>query len=266
MTFLGFELSSVNMWASIPDVKVQEIITQINTLLNSQWSTLKEIQSIVGKLQWACNLVVPGRVFIRRLINITCHLSKPYHRLCINDDIKEDLRVWLTFLENYNGKTLFLPERAVMDNSIHFYSDASDKAAGAYLASSWFCVEFDDCWREYHISVREFYPIVLSTIIFGHKLANNKIVYHTDNIAVVEIINCQTTKNRHLLTLLRQFVLNCLHFNISFKSVHIPGRLNVTSDHISRLQVTSQNAHQYGLKSCPEEVPVELTPPIWKLE
>ena len=102
---------------------------------------------------------------------------------------------------------------------------------------------FGDLWRSYHISEREFYPIVINLYIFGHKMSNNIILFHTDNLAVVAVNNRQTTKNKYLLILLRQFVLNCLHHNVVVKAVHIRGRFNVLSDDMWCLQVTPENAH-----------------------
>ena len=149
---------------------------------------------------------------------------------------------------------------------IHFFSDASGFAAGAFMSTTWFCVKFPPKWLSYHITIKEFYPIVISTFIFGHKLRNHSIVYHCDNQAVVSIINKQSSRNRKVMVLLRQFVLNCLNFNLDFKSVHIAGSQNVTSDLISRLQINVTNAEQHGLKKNPERVPDYLLPENWNLE
>ena len=63
------------------------------------------------------------------------------------------------------------------------------------------------------------------------------IVFFSDNQAIVEIINKQTSKDRYLMVLLRHFVLCTLKYNILFHAKHIAGSLNRESDALSRLQV-----------------------------
>ena len=53
-------------------------------------------------------------------------------------------------------------------------------------------------------------------------------------MAVVEIINKQSSKDRTLKRLVRRLVLAGLKFNVLFKAKHIPGKSNVVADHLSR--------------------------------
>jgi hypothetical protein len=46
--------------------------------------------------------------------------------------------------------------------------------------------------QNYQIAIKELFPIVLSLEIWGDHLKNGKIMFHSDNMAVVEIINKQT--------------------------------------------------------------------------
>ena len=42
--------------------------------------TLKELQSLIGLLNFACAVVKTGRAFLRRLIDLTIGLRSPGHR------------------------------------------------------------------------------------------------------------------------------------------------------------------------------------------
>jgi hypothetical protein len=48
------------------------------------------------------------RAFSRRLINATCKVTKPHHRIRVSQEMREDLKVWLSFLSDYNGITVML--------------------------------------------------------------------------------------------------------------------------------------------------------------
>ena len=63
------------------------------------------------------------------------------------------------------------------------------------------------------------------------------VCFFTDNEALVHVITNQTSREAHIMALLRPLVLACLRFNINFVARHIPGRFDVLADHLSRSQV-----------------------------
>lgn len=86
------------------------------------------------------------------------------------------------------------------------------------------------------VSFRHANCSVLALEIWGVEMANRKILFMSDNMAVVEVINKQSSREKHLMHLLRRLVLVCLSNNILFKAKHIPGKYNVVADRLSRLQ------------------------------
>lgn len=53
-------------------------------------------------------------------------------------------------------------------------------------------------------------------------------------MAVVEVINKKSCRDKVLMKLLRRSVLVSLRFNIHFRAKHIPGKMYVTADRLSR--------------------------------
>ena len=231
-----------------------------DNMLNREKCTLKELQSVIGKLQWACGVIIPGRVFLRRLINATCHLKFPYQSIKISDEMKDDIHLWFEFFQGYNGKSMFLPEARIFSNDINFFTDASKPSCGGFYGTSWFFIEFPNSWDHLHISVKELYPLYVALCVYGDKLKNNRIIFHSDNQIVVNIINKQTTKNKALLYLLRKFVLQTLKLNLKIHCFYIPGCQNQLADQISRGKVTVYNAEMRGLKKFPTRIPQEILP------
>ena len=105
------------------------------------------------------------------------------------------------------------------------------------FGTHWFFGEWPDGWKNFNITVLEFFPIVLAVEIWGSIMRVRCIVFFSDNQAVVEIINRQTSKDRYVMALLRHFVLCTLKYNILFHAKHIAGSLNHESDALSCLQV-----------------------------
>lgn len=73
----GIEVDSVNMECRLPVDKIQKIQDKLHLFKKRKKVTLKDMQSIIGLLNFACSVVVPGRTFFRRLINLTCGLTNP---------------------------------------------------------------------------------------------------------------------------------------------------------------------------------------------
>ena len=57
------------MTLEIPQDKIQDTRQELNTWLYRETSSRKEMESLVGKLQFVGKCVKPGRIFIARLIN-----------------------------------------------------------------------------------------------------------------------------------------------------------------------------------------------------
>lgn len=76
---------------------------------------------------------------------------------------------------------------------------------------------------------------------WGQALANKSIRFHSDNIAVVEIINKISSKDTSVMYLVRRLVLACLRHNILFQAEHIPGKINTLPDLLSRLYYRYRN-------------------------
>ena len=56
--------------------------------------TLRQLQLVIGLLNFACSVIVPGRAFLRRLIDLTIGLTKPYHHVRFNKEARADLAAW----------------------------------------------------------------------------------------------------------------------------------------------------------------------------
>lgn len=237
LTFLGIELDARLMEARLPQEKLDKIKSVLQKYISRQKLKLQEIQSLVGLLNFACSVVVPGRCFLRRLIVLTRGLKKPHHRVRLNQSAKEDMRMWLVFIEQFNGKSLFLSDTWATSEILRFYTDASQLGFSAIFNRRWFYGTWPVGFENYHITIKELFPIVLAVETWGHLLQNQCIEFYTDNEAVSKIINRQTSKDATLMKLLRQLVLRTLKYNILFRSRHIFGRLNNSADALSRLQI-----------------------------
>ena len=125
LSFAGIELDFCLMEARLPVDKVQKCIEIITDFLKRKKVTLREVQSLTGLLNFACSVIVPGRAFLRRLIDLTIGVRSPNSSIRLTRSVKEDLEVWLSFLSQYNCKSFFLPDVWNNSDKLSFYTDAA---------------------------------------------------------------------------------------------------------------------------------------------
>ena len=73
------------------------------------------------------------------------------------------------------------------------------------------------------IAILEFYPIVLSLMLWGDHIRDRCITFFIDNEALVHVIIKSTCRDTPLMIFVRKLVLVCLKHNILFKAKHILG-------------------------------------------
>ena len=238
ITFMGLELDSVAMEARLPADKLSKVRGKLLHLSRSRNVTLKELQSLLGLLNFCCQVVLPGRCFLRRLIDLTKNVTKPNHRITLNKESRRDLQAWSIFIDQFNGRSLLLARQWFTTHALHLYTDASGSIGfGAIFRTHWTYGTWPESISAFHITFKELFPIVLSVEVWGPLLRNKCIVLHTDNMAVVHVLNNQTSKNPDIMVLVRRFVIACMRQNILIHAEHIPGIYNVLPDLLSRLQI-----------------------------
>lgn len=105
LAFAGIELDTVAVEARLPLEKLEKCRDLISSFLRRRKVTLKEVQSLAGLLNLACAVMVPGRAFLRRLIDLTIGVKRPHFLIRLSK--AEDLMVWQTFLSGFNGRSFF---------------------------------------------------------------------------------------------------------------------------------------------------------------
>ena len=56
--------------------------------------TLRELQSLIGVLNFACSVIMPGRAFLRQLIYLILGVSRPSYHIRLTRQVKLDLILW----------------------------------------------------------------------------------------------------------------------------------------------------------------------------
>ena len=104
VTFLGVCIDTLGQSVYIPREKVASYAASSDILLGRVACTLWELKSMIGKPQFTCLVIPSGRPFLRRMHDATAGRTSPLSRVTLRPHIKEDLRLWSSFLRDFNGR------------------------------------------------------------------------------------------------------------------------------------------------------------------
>ena len=269
--FLGVKLDSKSWTASLPLQKLEAYTQEVEKALKCKKLKQHELQELVGKLAFA-SLVVPARAFLRRLLDRTNSMANRNSKVKVTVGMREDLATWLQFLKQYNGTTFFRALEVLPSTYLNMGADASKEGYGATFGKRWIQERYTGDWRalfedkKIGITILELYPIYALIGVFGHKLRNATVLFHSDNTGVVEVLNKQTSSSRVAMRIVRPLVLLLIKHNIALRSVHVPGINNVVPDTISRFQETPEFLRQNNMLPHPEEIPHQFKSSNFKIK
>ena len=153
LSFAGIELDSQNMEARLPWEKVIKYRDLLQDVLHRKKITLKELQSVIGSLNHCSYIVPAGHAFLRRLINLTVGVTVPHHHIRLNKAARADLKVWHSFLVQFNGRAMIQEQVWIHSSALHLYTDASKSYGfGAVYHDRWIWGEWPSSWKDYMTS------------------------------------------------------------------------------------------------------------------
>ena len=262
--FMGIILDSGKMEARLPEDKVERIKSALSTFQSQRSTTLQELQSLIGTLNFACKVIPAGRPFLQRIIHLTRGVKKPHHHIKLNMGFYRDIEMWKMFIDQWNGKGLFLSPLWDTSDTLSLFTDASGSLGyGGIFQNRWFQGHWLTSQQlgKQGISIlwQELYAINVAFHLWGPHWTSKRIQFHCDNQGVVEVINSRRSKVPRVMELVRDLTLCTLRHHFYFRAVHVPGSNNNIADSLSRFQM--ERFHQLAPHAniTPDPIPTSLS-------
>ncbi|CAG2228931.1 unnamed protein product [Mytilus edulis] len=243
LEYLGIILDTEKMEARLPTNKVERICEFISKIYRKRKCTKRELLQLLGHLNFASRVILPGRTFVSYLINLSCTVNDLHHYVHLTKECRTDLYFWLRFLSNWNGVNMFYNKDYISSFDMELFTDASStKGFGGYHKGEWFSsswsgnLELPD-EKKYSMAFLELYPIVVAAILWGSKWSKKRILFWCDNEATVAIVKKGRSKCLQIMSLMRQLTWCACKYNFHFSAKHVPGYENEISDALSRFQM-----------------------------
>ena len=107
LNIYGIEIDSKAMVARLPRDRMDKIASFLQEFKVKRKVSLMELHSLLGLLNFACSVIIPGRAFLRRLFDLTIGHTCPHYRITLNAEARAHLRAWYEFIGSFNGKSCF---------------------------------------------------------------------------------------------------------------------------------------------------------------
>ena len=232
LTYLGFILDSSTMTISLPEDKIEKIISKCSQLHQSKIATIRQVAEISGLLVSAFPAVRYLQLFYRSVEackSLDISAGADYDdRVPITELARSDLLWVIENIRRYNGKLLREP---AFSHSIE--SDASSFGWGARYNTNTTGGRWSIDEAKHHINYLELLAAFHALQCFAP--IRSRISLLTDNSTVVGYINKMgRMASPSLNHLTRKLWVWCLEREIFVVAQHIPGKDNVYADYHSR--------------------------------
>lgn len=247
LTFLGIEIDTIAMEMRLSASRLTELRQLLASWDDARPITRVELDSQVGKLQFATYVVRPGRAFLKRLRSLLLSLKEgeqqhgtQYTRR-LTDAARDDIAWWRTFLDKWNGRSLLYDIQWTQAAQIEVFTDACDHGYGARFGNSWFQGRWTDRQLDAafvntrpSIPYLELHCLVHAAAVWGHLWKGKRITFRCDALAAQGAVTKRTAKRDNMADLIRLLTTISGVHGFEFQCIHIAGADNGFADFLSR--------------------------------
>lgn len=247
MIFIGILFDTENFTISIDEDRLQEIRLLLLDWLNKKVVDKRELQSLLGKLNFVSQCVRPGRIFVSRLLNFLREIPEK-GPVPIPTDIKLDLNWWNIFLPLYNGISFMISDEW-SEPDVLIAVDSCLTGCGGWLNGRYFHATFPELIlvQNLNINLCEMLTIMVAVKLWANFLANKKVTINCDNMVSVRVLNTGATRIPFLQACLREICFFTALNNCEIKAHHISGVVNRIPDALSRWDLDDKYKKQFAL-------------------
>ena len=204
MVFLGILINALTMTLEITSDRREELKSILTEWMFKKSATLREMQSLLGKLSFVCSTVRAGRIFISRIIHTISTMPQKGRRR-VSKELKQDLKWWSKFMDQFDGKSLIPTDWSQPDEV--FATDSSLEMCGGWASPEYFKIKFPHGFKDMHklnINELELMAFLIALKTWRNRIKNKNVLAYYDNQCTVDVINKGRARNQFAVKCLRE--------------------------------------------------------------
>ena len=209
----------------------EELLVELQDWTVRERCSVKDIQRLVGKLQFICAVVRPGRLFMSRMLD-QLRVAEHKKEVRISQEFRADIEWWIKYLPEFDQVGI-LWMLHIQEPDWVAASDACLVGMGAVCGTEFLKAEFPQEWKNKNIAYLELLAVIVMCKVWIDKFVGKSIVIKCNNEAVASVLNTGRARDRTLIKLMRELVYVAAG-KFEFKGKHLSGKSNKLPDLLSR--------------------------------
>ena len=233
MVWLGISFDTMAMSMTIPQEKMAEIMACLGDWSGKVRATRREIQSLLGLLNFVASVAPPVRLFTNRMLD-NLRETPPAGATSLSHQFKMDVRFFQELLPIFNGRKIM--GKKVLPYQHQVELDACLTGCGAVAGDQFYATPFPQevLEAEHTIAHLELLNIVVAVKVWRERWAGWSVQIYCDNLNSVFVLQSGRSRDLFMRECAREVFLHTAACDIELQICHRPGTQMVWADALSR--------------------------------
>ena len=243
ITVLGFDIDLDQGTISIPQAKIEELVTWLLYIKGKAEVALSDMKKLLGRIMRVTMVVECGRRFVNRLLDVLRGPLRPGTALVpVSPAAAADLNWWLYTAPKINSKTVIMPaflpqaQSFVIDGRGRLISGEPPAVGGLYYPEKqFFSLEVPPSLAHLPIHVTEAVALLVAVRLWVPLISRGtRTTVGSDSMPVVDSVNHGRPKEQHLQATSRLIWHHLAVSQVQLTLEYVPTKDN-PADPLSRL-------------------------------
>ena len=233
MIWLGIFFDTKEMYMAIPQEKLTEIMACLESWRGRDSATRKEMQSLLGLLNFVASVAPPTRLFTNRMLDDLRETSHTGHRV-LTQQFQQDVQFFLDLLPMFNGRRMMGKQLLPYQHQVEL--DACLSGCGAVAGDQFYAAQFPESVTEaaHTIAHLELLNVVVAIKMWSDRWSGWTVQIYCDNLNTVCVLQSGRSRDNFMRACAREVFLLTAAGDIDIQVCHRPGLSMIWADALSR--------------------------------
>ena len=239
MVWLGLLYDSEEMTITIPPEKLGEIMTIMGEWQGRTRATRKDMQRLLGLLQFVASVSPPTRIFTNRMLSVLRDMPQRGSET-LSLEFKKDVKFFVDMLPEFNG--IKVVEKGEVSCQERLELDACLLGCGAFTGECFYAERFPQ-WlvdEGHSIAHLELLNVVVALKVWCVEWRGQRVDIRTDNTNACLALQTGRSRDPFVQHCVREVFVYCARYDIELCARHQPGRELVRADALSRMFIDAR--------------------------